>query len=71
MPFVSGPGHAEFFHQLAEQEKQGEPLATFVRGKGYTSFEGSKSASLPLGRVEERVDLRYGAEGTPEASYGK
>ena len=71
MRFISGPGHAEFFHQLAEQKKQGEALSTFVRGRGYVEFESSKRAVLPVGVLEERVDLAYGAEGTAEAGYGK
>jgi hypothetical protein len=71
MRFISGPGHAEFFLQLAEQEGQGDPLATFVRGKGYTGFESNERAALPLGIVEERVDVGYGADGTVEAGYGK
>jgi hypothetical protein len=71
MRFISGPGHAEFFHQLAEQDKQGEPLATFVRGKGYVEFESSERAVLPVGVLEERVDFGYGAEGTAQAGYGK
>ncbi|KAK4935431.1 hypothetical protein LTR10_023509 [Elasticomyces elasticus] len=61
MRFISGPGHAQFFLQLAEQEKQGEPLATFVRGKGYVGFEGSERAVLPVGVSEERIDWAYGA----------
>jgi hypothetical protein len=72
MRFISGPGHAEFFHQLAEQEgRQGEALATFVRGKGYTEFESNRGAALPLGGWEDWVDLGYGAERTREAGYGR
>ena len=71
MQFISGPGHAEFFHQLAEQDGQGEAFATFVRGKGYTRFESSERAVLPVGVLEERVDFGYGGEGTAEDRYGK
>lgn len=71
MRFVSGPGHAEFFLRLAEQEERGEPLATFVRGKGYVEFESSQKALLPVGGWEGWVDGGYGAEGTAEAGYGK
>ncbi|KAH9204934.1 hypothetical protein DL95DRAFT_318522 [Leptodontidium sp. 2 PMI_412] len=62
MQFISGRGHAQLFSQLAEQDMQGEPLATFVRGQGYVRFEGSERAVLPIGILEERVDLAYGAE---------
>ncbi|KAK5682527.1 hypothetical protein LTS10_005655 [Elasticomyces elasticus] len=38
-PYVDGPGHAEFFIQLAEGTAGKVPaLATFVTDKGYTSF---------------------------------
>lgn len=45
-----GRGHAEFFYGLAEREgRQGEALATFVRGKGYVGFESNRGAVLPVG----------------------
>ena len=71
MQFISGRGHAEFFHALAKQDGQGEALATFVRGEGYTRFESSQRAVLPVGVLGERVDFGYGAEGTAEAGYGR
>ena len=40
MRFISGTAHAEFFLKLAERGDQGPPLATFVRGLGYTRFDG-------------------------------
>ncbi|KAF7953224.1 hypothetical protein EAE96_006438 [Botrytis aclada] len=70
MHHISGPGHAEFFLQLAEQDKQGEPLATFVREKGYVRFERDQRAILPTVAVQEILDTKYGASGTAEARYG-
>ncbi|APA08969.1 hypothetical protein SS1G_02820 [Sclerotinia sclerotiorum 1980 UF-70] len=70
MHHTSGPGHAEFFLQLAEQEGQGESLATFVRGKGYVGFERDQRATLPKVTIEEILNQKYGAYGTAEARYG-
>ncbi|KAJ8063109.1 hypothetical protein OCU04_008352 [Sclerotinia nivalis] len=70
MHYTSGPGHADFFLQLAEQDGQGEPLATFVRGKGYVGFERDQRAILPKVTIEEILNPRYGAYGTAEARYG-
>lgn len=38
---ISGPAHGEFYYELAEGERQGPWLATFVAGKGYTAFPGT------------------------------
>jgi hypothetical protein len=35
---VDGQAHADVFLQLAEQEKQEEPILTFVSGKGIVKF---------------------------------
>ena len=67
---ISGPAHAEVFLELAENEDQGEALATFVRGKGYTRFEGNAAAILPVRTLEDMVDAEYGLPGTVEAEYG-
>jgi hypothetical protein len=71
MFYISGPGHAEYFLELAEKEGQGPALATFVRGKGYVKFEGNDGATLPLRTGDELADVEYGAQGTKEADYGK
>jgi len=63
MRHISGPGHADFFLELAENDGQGNPLATFVRGKGYVHFEGNDGAVLPV--------ITMDMPGTPEANYGK
>jgi hypothetical protein len=61
MRFFSGPGYAEFFYELAEKEgRQGEALATLVRGKGYVRFESNRGAVLPVGGWEDWVDLGFG-----------
>ncbi|KAL5314103.1 hypothetical protein ACEPPN_018527 [Leptodophora sp. 'Broadleaf-Isolate-01'] len=70
MHYISGQGHAEFFLQLAEKEGQGEPLATFVRGKGYVRFDGDERAILPRDTTEGKLDPGYGAPGTVESRYG-
>ena len=70
MHYVSGPGHAKFFLELAEKEEQGEPLATFVRGKGYVRFERNERAVLPQTTIEDTVDPGYGAPGTAEEKFG-
>ena len=67
---ISGPAHAKFFLELAEKENQGEALATFVRGNGYTRFEGNAAAILPVRTLEDMVDAEYGLPGTVEAKYG-
>lgn len=69
--YTSGAGHAQFFLQLAEQEKQGKPLATFVRGKGYTGFKRDQCAILPAVRDEDVVDSHYGAPGSEEWKFGR
>ncbi|KAH6644183.1 hypothetical protein C7974DRAFT_467856 [Boeremia exigua] len=56
----SGPAHAKYFLELAEQEGQSEPLATFVKGKGYVKFPSNDRAVLPKVTVEESVDFTYG-----------
>lgn len=61
MRFISGEAHASFFLELAEREDQGPPLATFVRGKGYTAFAGDELASLPVLSLTELADFDYGA----------
>jgi hypothetical protein len=66
---VSGPGHAKYFLELAEQEGQSNPLATFVRGKGYVKFPSNDGAVLPQVSVQDAVDPGYGAPGTPEARF--
>jgi hypothetical protein len=68
---ISGPGHAQFFLELAEKDEQGEPLATFVRGKGHVAFEGNDGAHLQLTTMEKILDPRYGMPGTPEGRYGE
>ena len=70
MHHVSGPGHAEFFLELAENEGQKEPMATFVRGKGHVWFERNDRAVIPRLTTREVVDHRYGAPGTTESTYG-
>jgi hypothetical protein len=70
MHYILGPGHAEFFLQLAEKEGQGEPLATFVRGKGYMRFKGDERAILPQDTTAGKLDSGYGAPGTLESRYG-
>ncbi|THW78429.1 NAD(P)-binding protein [Aureobasidium pullulans] len=67
---VPGPAHAEFFLELAEKGDQGEALATFVRGNGYTRFEGNAAAILPVRTLEDMVDAEYDLPGTVEAEYG-
>lgn len=71
MIYLSGPGHAEFFLELAEKDSQGPALATFVRGKGYVAFEGDDRANLPVKMRAELVNEAYGAPGTEEGNYGK
>lgn len=70
MHYTSGPGNAEFFLQLAEQDGQREPLATFARGEGYVEFERDQRATLPKVTIEEILNLKYGVYGTAEARYG-
>ena len=70
MHYISGPGHAEYFLELAGKEGQGPALATFVRGKGYVKFDGDEVASLPLKTRAQLADEGYGAPGTEEAKYG-
>ncbi|THX75468.1 NAD(P)-binding protein [Aureobasidium pullulans] len=60
----------QHMRKLAEKETQGEALATFVRGKGYTRFEGNAAAILPVRTLEDMVDAEYGLPGTVEAEYG-
>lgn len=64
---TSGPGHADFFLQLAEQDKKGEPLATWVKGKSYVGFERDQRTILSSVAVEEILDPKYGAFGTADA----
>jgi hypothetical protein len=70
MRHISGPGHAEYFLELAEKEEQGPALATFVRGKGYVKFDGDERASLPVKTMAQLADDGYGAPGTEQAGYG-
>ncbi|CAG5186748.1 uncharacterized protein ALTATR162_LOCUS11692 [Alternaria atra] len=67
---ISGPGHARYFLELAEEDGQGVPLATFVRGNGYVKFPSSDSAVLPRLAVQDTVDPSYGAPGTIEGKFG-
>ena len=71
MMYISGPGHAEYFLELAEKEGLGPALATFVRGKGYVKFEETEGVNLPVMTTEQLADVGYGAPGTKEAGYGK
>ncbi|TEY86603.1 hypothetical protein BOTCAL_0005g00240 [Botryotinia calthae] len=66
---TSGPGHVDFFLQLGEQDKKGEPLATCVKGKGYLGFERDQRATLPSVTIEEILDPKHGAFGTAEVGY--
>lgn len=70
-PHISGPAHAEFFLELAENEAQAEPLATFVRGKGFVKFDRDDKATLPTVTIPEVLDRSYGAPGTKEWAYGR
>jgi len=70
MYHISGPGHAEFFLHLAETQEQEEPLATFVRGKGYVRFDEHERAVLPRSTTEDLLDPKYGIPGSVEGNYG-
>ncbi|TVY46332.1 hypothetical protein LOCC1_G004264 [Lachnellula occidentalis] len=61
MLHISGEAHAEFFLELAQRADQGPPLATFVRGKGYTAFAGETVTNLPVVSMAELADLDYGS----------
>jgi hypothetical protein len=39
---ISGEGHGDYYAELAEHKTQGPWLQTFVTGKGYRDFSGSK-----------------------------
>lgn len=64
---TSGPGHADFFLQLAEQDENGEPLATWVKGKSYVGFEREQRTILSSVAVKEILNPKYGAFGTADA----
>lgn len=71
MHHISGPGHAEFFLHLAESQRQEEPLATFVRGKGHVRFDTNEGAVLRRSTIENELDPGYGRPGSAEGNYGK
>jgi hypothetical protein len=61
MRYISGAAHAEMFEDLVDKKVQAPPLATFVRGKGYTAFPREEMVNLPVLTMGDLVDLKYGA----------
>ncbi|KAL1799535.1 hypothetical protein ACET3X_003572 [Alternaria dauci] len=77
MHHISGPGHAEFFLELAENEGQKEPMATFVLVLGATSGIGWALAekivadgkhAIVVGRRQEKLDEFQKKHGSDKVS---